>query len=112
MHRDKRFLSYERVKKYIEENHDYEHVTFGVHMSAWEGPYVRILYTLPDNFNPGESVDLGINSFLPPFFDESQIDAWIQWRMWRIEGHEARERFRVHDAIVFNPHEEGANALA
>lgn len=89
----------------------YTNARFEIHHTTWEGPYIRILYALDDNFNPGEKITLGINSFLPPFRETKDFDLWLQWRMWRIEGHEARERFVVEGRTPFNPHAEDANDL-
>jgi hypothetical protein len=89
----------------------YPNAKFEVHDSRWEGPYIRILYELPDNFEPGETTTLGVNSFLPPFRTEDDFDLWLQWRMWRIEGHEARERLQIDGMTPFNPHAENANGL-
>jgi hypothetical protein len=73
-----------------------------------EGLYVRWIITLPDSYNPGETVDLGINSWLPPIPDRDYLAKWFLWRVKRIESHEAREFLKRDGVILFDPHAEAA----
>lgn len=69
----------------------------------WEGAFIRFLVEVPDSIT-GAPVTLGINSYLPPMETLEQLDLWFQWRVWRIEGHEAREYLQRDGRPVFDPH--------
>lgn len=99
-------LSLDQMREHLA-SVEYKDVRFEIHESPWEGPFIRILYDVPDTYNEGKKVTLGINSFLPPFRETQDFDLWLQWRLWRIEGHESREFFKVKDKVVFDPHAVG-----
>ena len=71
-----------------------------------EGPRLRILTRLPDSYNPNETVDLGIDSHLPPMPDEDYLKTWILDRLKRIAIHETCEWLRVDGKLVLDPHAE------
>lgn len=71
----------------------------------WEGTKIRIVAKgIPDSYNPGETIDLGIDSFLPPICDEWNLRRWLAWRIQRIEIHEMREFFRLDGRVLWDPH--------
>jgi hypothetical protein len=84
-------------------------VMWTVTEDPWEGIKVRILYPVEDTYNPGQSTMLGIDSYLSPNdrTTTQALDLWFTWRMWRIEGHEAREYVKRHGVPLFDPHREG-----
>jgi hypothetical protein len=43
---------------------------------------------------------------LPPMPSVEYLDVWLQWRLNRIEIHEAREHLRRDGKPVFDPHRE------
>jgi hypothetical protein len=72
----------------------------------FEGQKIRIVIEgLPDSYNPGSTIDLGVESFLPPCRDTGQLEDFLFWRIQRIEIHEAMEFFRVNGELVWDPHE-------
>jgi hypothetical protein len=78
--------------------------TFRAYDDAWEGQKVRIVCTVPDSTNPGETVDLGVDSFLPPMDDEWDVRRWLAWRLQRIEIHESLEFLKLDGAPIWDPH--------
>jgi hypothetical protein len=70
----------------------------------WEGQQIRIVAPVPNSYRPGQTVDLGITSFLPPMQTTADLERWLIWRLARIENHEAREFFRVDGHIRYDPH--------
>lgn len=71
---------------------------------GFEDPWVRIVCDVPDAYQPGAIITLGIESPLPPMVDATALHRWMVWRLARIEEHEAREFYRVDGSIVFDPH--------
>jgi hypothetical protein len=70
------------------------------------GLMVFIKATVPDAYNPGETVDLGIRSRVPPSAMRSK-DALGEWLLWRLEEafiHEVREGLRFDGELVDDPH--------
>jgi hypothetical protein len=68
-----------------------------------EGIKVRIVATEPDAFKPGETIDLGVDSFLSPndIVCGETLDVWLEWRTRRIASHENRENLhRLRMAIA------------
>lgn len=68
-----------------------------------EGRLLRIEADVPDSAT-SDSLTLGINSWLPPMADEAQLVSWLQWRIGRIELHEAAEFLRVDGRVLDDPH--------
>lgn len=71
---------------------------------VWEGLFVRFIGLVEDSYNANKKIALGINSWLPPMMSTEQLDAWMAWRLWRIEGHEAREFLCRDNQPIFDPH--------
>lgn len=82
--------------------------TFSVFETEFEGPHVRIEAPVVNGYRDGETVDLGINSPLPPFASEAELLRWLSWRLRRIEAHESREFLRYRGELVSDPHIEPA----
>lgn len=82
-------------------------------VTAWqhrfEGVWVTIAARVEDSYHPGEHVDLGIHSPLPPMRDAGAVHDWLAWRLGIIELHEMREWLRVDGVPVFDPHVDGVN---
>jgi hypothetical protein len=85
---------------------EYRDFDFEIHQTDWEGPFVRIRCQDDDNFNPGEKIDLGINSLLC-IGSEEEMDRWLAWRLIRLASHEVREQLKKDGKVIFNPHAEG-----
>jgi hypothetical protein len=71
-----------------------------------EGVKVRIVATEPDAFKPGETIDLGIDSFLSPndMVCGETLDVWLEWRTRRIASHENREMLQRDGRPIYDPH--------
>lgn len=83
--------------------------TIEAYQGSWEGIHIRIVAPkVEDSYNPGEFVDLGITSHLPPMQNFHQLETWLAWRLNRIETHEMREWLKFGGVPIFNPHSDGA----
>jgi hypothetical protein len=71
---------------------------------GFEDPWLRVLAVVPDATNPGQSIDLGIDSPIPPMADTDALHRWLIWRLGRVESHESREFYRVDGFPLFDPH--------
>lgn len=80
--------------------------TFEVDSGPWEGIQLIIRANLPDSYNPGERIQIGIRSYMPPLLSIEQFDRWMVWRLERIASHEVREFYRRDGKPVFDPHTE------
>jgi hypothetical protein len=79
--------------------------TFTVEERGFEDPWLRILATgVMDAYDPACTLDLGIDSPIPPMADVDALHRWLIWRLERVESHEAREWFRVDGVVLFDPH--------
>jgi hypothetical protein len=87
-------------------------VTWHATEDPWEGIKIRIQYQVEDTYNPGHTTTLGIDSYLSPNdrASEEALDLWFCWRMWRIEGHEAREYVKRNGTPLYDPHLEHSDA--
>lgn len=83
--------------------------TFTAYEGLWEGHHIVIRTTVPDSYNPGETVVLDIHSMLPPMPDRAYLRLWVAWRCARIEVHEMREFLRRDGKPIFDPHAPGAD---
>jgi hypothetical protein len=77
---------------------------FSIYEHPFEGPFLRIEFDVRDSYNSGESVTLGINSFVPPCRQQYQFLDWLLYRIIRIEVHEAREFFKINGVPYEDPH--------
>lgn len=81
--------------------------TFRAYEDPWEGQKIRIVGTVPDSYNPEQTVDLGIDSFLPPCQDAWDLRRWLAYRLKRIEIHEMLEFLKLDGAPIWDPHKPG-----
>lgn len=101
-------LTTEEIKQHFDGLSFPAGMSVAVGESRWEGPYVRIVWDRPDSFYPERSIDLGVRSFLSPN-DRANVDTldkFIDWRIWRMFGHEARESVQRDGKPLFDPHAE------
>lgn len=71
----------------------------------WEGQKLRIVCTVPDSYHDdGRTIDLGVDSFIPPLCDEWDLRRFVAWRVQRIEIHESLEFLKLDGAPIWNPH--------
>jgi hypothetical protein len=80
--------------------------SFEVYETEYEGPWLRIVAFVPDAYDPGNVLAIGVNSPIPPMRDTDAVHEWLIWRICRIESHEAREFYRVDSEVPFDPHRE------
>jgi hypothetical protein len=78
--------------------------TFAVAEHGFEDPWLRIVAPVADGYDPGQSIDLGIDSPIPPMADTDALHRWLIWRLGRVESHESREFYRVGGFPLFDPH--------
>jgi hypothetical protein len=78
--------------------------TFTLYEDEWEGPHLFIVAPVPNAYDPGQTIDLGVRSPLPPMPDADYLHRWLAWRLGRIESHEMREMLRVDRVALFDPH--------
>jgi hypothetical protein len=81
---------------------------FQVYEGAHEGPHIVIAATLPDSTRPGETVDVRIDSAVPPLDTLAQFERWLLWRLRIVESHECREWLKRDGLPIFDPHAEDA----
>lgn len=80
---------------------------FSLYTDRHLGIMCRFLVTVPDRNDPvNKTVDLGINSRLPPHAMRSQEDLaeWLLWRLQEAALHEVREGLRYDGELVDDPH--------
>jgi hypothetical protein len=78
---------------------------FAVEERGFEDPWLRMLATgVMNAYDPQSTIDLGIDSPIPPMANTDQLYRWLMWRLERVESHEAREWFRIDGAVLFDPH--------
>lgn len=79
--------------------------TITAYQGNFEGIHIRIIATdIEDSYHPGQYVDLGITSHLPPMLNTQQLDLWLEWRLGRIDNHETREWLKYDGKPIFDPH--------
>ncbi len=82
--------------------------SFKAYEGRWEGQHIVIRTEVPDAFNPGQQVTLDVHSMLPPMPDTTYLEAWVAWRLARIEVHEMREWLKRDGQVIYPPHAEHA----
>ncbi|MCW2898474.1 MAG: hypothetical protein JWO67_739 [Streptosporangiaceae bacterium] len=78
--------------------------TFSIYQDDWEGPHLLVTAPVPNAYQPGQTITLGIRSPLPPIPDADYLHLWLAWRLGRIESHESREMLRIDGIAPFDPH--------
>jgi hypothetical protein len=83
-----------------------------IYETATQGIFWRLQVSMEDSYNPGEFVDLSIESALPMPLMQSEyhFKEWLRWRLEGIEVHECHEwlRWKSTGKPLFDPHQEGA----
>lgn len=79
---------------------------FEVYEHPYEGVHVAVSVTVPNAYDPEDTVDLCIRSAIPPLRDYKGLHSWMLWRLGRIENHEMREFYKVDGACWSDPHKE------
>lgn len=81
--------------------------TFSVIHDQFLGPTLRIIAPVQDGYDPSRTIDLGINSRIPPnvLEDPRQLGTWLLWRLTEVEIHECREMLRYDGKLVSDPHQ-------
>lgn len=78
--------------------------TLSVYEGRFEGPHLRIHATVENSYSPGDPVELDVHTFIPPMVDAAQFDAFLAWRLGRVEIHECREWLKRDGLPLFDPH--------
>lgn len=78
--------------------------TLAVYQDEFLGPHLRMVGTLRDNQNPGQGIDIGINSRIPPCRGAGDYIDWVLHRWVEVWVHEARETFLVDGKLWSDPH--------
>jgi hypothetical protein len=78
--------------------------TFEAYDGRWEGQHVVIRTEVEDTYQPGGKVVLRVESMLPPVPSVEYLEAWLAWRLARIEVHEMREFLKRDGMVIFDPH--------
>ena len=72
-----------------------------------EGPAIYFVADVRDSYQPTETVELRILSYLSPN-DRRSIEAFKQYVLWRVKRiavHEVGEGLKFSGELVWNPHE-------
>jgi hypothetical protein len=81
--------------------------TVRVREHKYEGLYVVFEGTMPNVYNPAQTVDLRVNSqiFGPALSDQTSFKEWLLHRWLKICAHEALEGFRIDGKPYVDPHQ-------
>lgn len=100
-------LTVEEVKEAFDSIDFFPNWRFEVYETDFEGLWVHIIGTkLLDSYNPEKTLDVGVRSALPRFFEAQQVVDWLADRLVRIAAHEVREHLLYKGERVFDPHAE------
>lgn len=72
---------------------------------VWEGSVLRIVADLPDAYHSSQTVQLRVNSRIPPMRSDLDFDHYVLWRLDQIERHECREWLRRNGKPLYDPHD-------
>jgi hypothetical protein len=98
-------LSFEEITKALSRVSYKAGWTFEPIPGTWEGHRIRIVArALMDSYHPEQTVDLGINDFIPPVRTVEELHEWLLARVHRIESHETREWFKIDGKPLHDPH--------
>jgi hypothetical protein len=78
--------------------------TITVREGRFEGPHLTVHAQVENSYRPGETTVLDIHSPIPPMTTAAQFDAFLAWRLGRIECHEMREWLQRDGKPIFDPH--------
>lgn len=88
----------------ITEGVELPNFTAEVYADEFLGPYLRLVGTVQDTRFPEQTIDLGINSRIPPCHTDEQYLDWFLHRWVEIWVHEAREMFKYNGELYSDPH--------
>jgi len=71
----------------------------------FEGPYLWIVATTQDTTNPDTTIDLGVQTFIPPMRTLGQFNDFIEHRLRRLAVHEHLEWLRLDGEPLYDPHD-------
>lgn len=100
-----RFLSLEEIRDELAHYSYRPGWRLGVFADPWEGPVFRLVAEVPDAFHPDQTVQLRINSRMPPMRSGHDLAIWLSWRLQQVEIHESREWLRRDGEQPFDPHD-------
>lgn len=100
-------MTVEEVKEAFDSIDFFPNWRFEVYETDFEGLWVNIIGTkLLDSYNPDKTLDVGVRSALPRFFEAQQVVDWLVDRLVRIASHEVREHLLYKGERIFDPHSE------
>lgn len=79
----------------------------GIGNDPWEGPYLRVVATVPNAYDPDKQTDIGITTYISPN-DRANIVSFhrfLDWRLGRMASHEHREWLRYNGQALNDPHQ-------
>lgn len=79
--------------------------TLSTFVDPFEGVVFRVVADVVNAYQPEETVQLRINSRMPPMPSADYVAQWILWRISMIELHEAREYLKRDGVMIFDPHD-------
>lgn len=74
------------------------------------GPYLRLVGRIPDNTCGTRTIDIGIDSRIPPCRTVADYLNWFLHRWIEVWIHEAREQFTYNGKLWSDPHAEVTEA--
>lgn len=69
-----------------------------------EGAQLQVQAVVPNAYQPEDTVELDIWTYLPPMPTPEAFDLWLSWRLARIAIHESNEWLRRDGRPIFDPH--------
>jgi hypothetical protein len=100
-----RFMNYEELATRVRGFGYKPGWTFDVYNDPWEGPFLYVRVTMPDAYNPGQEITLGVRSNIPPMRNHEDLTNWLLWRIMQMEIHECLEFFTFYGKRVRDPHD-------
>lgn len=75
-------------------------------VDEYEGPFLRVVATVANAYNPAADVELGITAYISPNDRASagHFHRFLDWRLGRVASHEHREWLRYRGAALNDPH--------
>lgn len=75
-----------------------------------EGPFLRVVATVANAYDPDADVELGITTYISPNDRASvgHFHRFLDWRLGRVASHEHREWLRYRGAALNDPHVKAA----
>jgi hypothetical protein len=77
-----------------------------VEPDPYEGNRLWIVADVADAYHPDATVQLRIDTFVPPMPNAEAFGRWLLWRLLRVESHECREWLRYDGLPLADPHQQ------